>query len=560
MSLYDEASLIAYPSGYKESKIYAQKPIDGSGDLTFTRASSGTRVNEQGLIETASTLGSELVTNGDFATNTDWAISDPSTMSISGGKAIFASTPANKLLTSINILAMTVGKSYVVEYTVSDYVIGGVYLQRPNDTSSDVSSANGTYKFTLVATTTSVRLRTFSASNTFKIDNVSVKEYTTANIPRIDYTNGCGQLLLEGQRTNNCLHSNDFTDGGWLKTEVAVSTSTTSPMSGEDATTLTDTAINSRHSVRRINIVNSDSTWSWSLIVKQGTKRYAVIGRYSAAVSNDFALIFDTQNGVYTTTTTPSITTLNDPIDYGNGWWRIGFTTQANPGAWDNFTIGISNGSTYADATYLGDGSGTIHIAAAQVELGSYPTSYIPTSGTTVTRLQDTSITTGLSSVINSVEGVLFAEMAALANDSTNRYISINDGTSTNRIIFKFGTSSNNIAALGLGTVSSFSLSYSGATITNMNKIALKYKANDCALWVNGVEVATDSTFTAYLASTLTNISLSNNGGGGQWLEANIQDLMLFPTALTDEQLTDLTGTVHTSFNSLALSLGYTIV
>ena len=176
-----------------------------------------------------------------------------------------------------------------------------------------------------------------------------------------------------------------------------------------------------------------------------------------------------------------------------------------------------------------------------QIEAGSYPTSYIPTSGTTVTRNRDTSLTSGLSSVINSVEGVIFLEMAALANDSTNRYISINNGTSSKRIIFKFGTSSNNIAALGLGTASSFSMSYSGATITNMNKIALKYKANDCALWVNGVEVATDSTFTAYAASTLTNIGFSNFSGGGQWLEAKVQNLQIFPSALSDADLTTLT-------------------
>ena len=131
--------------------------------------------------------------------------------------------------------------------------------------------------------------------------------------------------------------------------------------------------------------------------------------------------------------------------------------------------------------------------------------------------------------------------MAALVNNSTNRYISINNGTSSKRIIFKFGTSSNEISALGLGTASSFSMGYSGATITNMNKIALKYKANDCALWVNGVEVATDSTFTAYATSTLTNINLSNSGGAGQWLEAKVQNLQIFPTALTDSELAILT-------------------
>ena len=51
MSFYDDASLIMYPSGYKEDKIYSLKPTDGSGDLTFTRASTATRVNAEGLIE-----------------------------------------------------------------------------------------------------------------------------------------------------------------------------------------------------------------------------------------------------------------------------------------------------------------------------------------------------------------------------------------------------------------------------------------------------------------------------------------------------------------------------
>ena len=55
MSTYDDASLIYYPSGYKASKAYSLKPTDGSGDLTFTRASTATRVNESGLIEEVAT-------------------------------------------------------------------------------------------------------------------------------------------------------------------------------------------------------------------------------------------------------------------------------------------------------------------------------------------------------------------------------------------------------------------------------------------------------------------------------------------------------------------------
>jgi hypothetical protein len=55
MSTYSDASLIYYPSGYKAGKAYSLKPTDGSGDLTFTRASTATRVNESGLIESVAT-------------------------------------------------------------------------------------------------------------------------------------------------------------------------------------------------------------------------------------------------------------------------------------------------------------------------------------------------------------------------------------------------------------------------------------------------------------------------------------------------------------------------
>ena len=72
MSLYTDASLIMYPSGYKEDKIYSLKPTDGSGDLTFTRASTATRVNAEGLIEKVRTnvvLYSQLQTNGVYFPN-----------------------------------------------------------------------------------------------------------------------------------------------------------------------------------------------------------------------------------------------------------------------------------------------------------------------------------------------------------------------------------------------------------------------------------------------------------------------------------------------------------
>jgi hypothetical protein len=72
MSILDKASLIQIPSGYKSTKLYSLRPSNGDGDFTFARSSSATRVNSEGLIETAQVLGGELVTNGDFATDSDW--------------------------------------------------------------------------------------------------------------------------------------------------------------------------------------------------------------------------------------------------------------------------------------------------------------------------------------------------------------------------------------------------------------------------------------------------------------------------------------------------------
>ena len=116
MSTYNDASLIYYPSGYKAGKAYSLKPTDGSGDLTFTRASSATRVNEQGLIETASVISpTELITNGDFATDTSWTKIGST---ISGGQATFPANGTNILLFQTASPSISVGSIVKLDYEI----------------------------------------------------------------------------------------------------------------------------------------------------------------------------------------------------------------------------------------------------------------------------------------------------------------------------------------------------------------------------------------------------------------------------------------------------------
>ena len=212
MSTYDDASLIMFPSGYKEDKIYSLKPTDGSGDLTFTRASTATRVNSDGLIETASVLGSEEITNGDFDGNANnWTLDSGVTY---GDNNLVFATDSNQKATQTQ--TFTVGKTYRVSIELVAYT-SGIITVRMGSVPQVITTDIGVKTWDIIATGNLARIEgTFGIGVSATIDNVSVKEVITNNVPRIDYTGGgCGKLLLEPQRTNLFTYSSEFDNAAW---------------------------------------------------------------------------------------------------------------------------------------------------------------------------------------------------------------------------------------------------------------------------------------------------------------------------------------------------------
>jgi len=126
-----------------------------------------------------------------------------------------------------------------------------------------------------------------------------------------------------------------------------------------------------------------------------------------------------------------------------------------------------------------------------------------------------------------------------LANDLTDRDISISDGTNNNVVRIRLSRFSNNIgyAVLSNGITTVGAL-VSGQTQTNTNKIAVKYKQDDFALWINGVEVATDT-------SGSTPIGLSSlqftSGNVALPLFGKTKALAVWKEALSDSELQSLT-------------------
>ena len=169
-----------------------------SADMDVTRATAATRVDEAGLVNYAEVLSeTEEVTNGEFATDSDWT--KGTGITISGGSANFTSN-ANSSLTQSGVVSL--GKSYKATFTVRNYVSGAIDINLGGSTRQGNISANGTYDFYITVPSGNILYFQEDFSNGFvgSVDNVSVKELIRDNVPRIDYTGGgCPHILAEPQ-------------------------------------------------------------------------------------------------------------------------------------------------------------------------------------------------------------------------------------------------------------------------------------------------------------------------------------------------------------------------
>jgi len=392
------------------------------------------------------------------------------------------------------------------------------------------------------------------------IENVA-SGVSRLNYPMIDgVQKGCPHHILEPARTNIVQYSEDFSNAYWNKTSVTVtSNEAISPDGTLNASKLKEGTSNSRQEIWK-NIGVTTSYNVVSCFFKKGTSRFASIVTSDTTTWNTMVVV-DLELGIITKTYNLSgFSSVNKIENYGNGWYRLTSSiTGVFAGNLIYARINIQNSATPNTPpghSYIGDGTSYIYIWGAMLESGSYPTSYIPTTSTAVTRSAETATGAGNASTFNDSEGVLMAEISALANDAdTLRWINLSNGATSNRVAFYYRPDINQLTYLitSNGAAQVFS-TVTLSSASSFNKIAAKYKQNDFSLWINGYELITDTSGNAPVG--LNELSFDNAVGGDNFY-GNTKQLQYFDSAIADTQLEQLTS--WTSFTDMAEGQLYTI-
>jgi hypothetical protein len=437
-AFYDLASLVVVPSGYKSGKVYAQKPLTTDGQLTFTRASTATRVNASGLV---------------------------------------------------------------------------------------ASVASG--------------------------------------VPRLDYLNStCPKLLLEPQRTNSYLYSEQLDNAAWIKGGNSSVTANTivSPDGTQNADSANNIGPNLVFVYQLSDIAATTSTQS--IYAKKGTNKYVSIAMASLTLVNHrYQPVFNLDDGTIQAQNTSGTNVTNTSCSItpvGNGWYRITATGTFASGSDKAFMVlQSSNNTNYQPDTTTGSldwqnaTNGSCYYWGAQIEAGAYVTSYIPTTTAAVTRLADLDTSageagnfnltpTGTKAVLyweykfNPAEVGLLINIGGFRNGTTSQYGMYYWGIDGGKFGFNSWVGDSYGIANGTGL-------FDG----NVHKIAGVFDFSNFAnnvLFIDGVKQTISQTRGTTVQRSANKVSLNSPDYSGQGNKGRLQKFLYFNQNLTDAQLAELTA------------------
>ena len=508
--------------------------------IDFTRSSTGTYLDSV-------VYGDELVTNGTFDTDSDW--DKQNGWSITNGEAVYATGTGREIL-QISIPTVA-GKTYKVEFDITSRVVGavGAYSLESVQNSATYKSTVGPYERFLTATGSvmALRIRTSTVSANLSIDNVSLKEIiggqgtagtpllrtADTNEPRLEY-DASGQplgLLIEEQRTNLLSYSEAFDDAYWGKSGIATSPSGAVPPNGLGNAISLLAIGTSGAFVARSTLGTAGQGYTISVFAKAGTHDIIRITNQSSPTNGGW---FDLTNG---TTLTENGANNVSSIEYvGNGWYRC----RRYFDNWIDANNAVLIGVCDADNSVASVSGHTVSLWGAQLEAGSFPTSYIPTSGSTVTRNKDVCTLPLERYHHNAQSYTMYAEFQSspqVPSDFDRVWVLSNDDSPSDYVQLQYNTTNKMQVYSRYNSSGNGSISPIEVTDTT-NKVALKVDGTVMRSASNGV---LQSGTLSNAVEDFTKLTIGASDSISIPLNSHIKVIQSYAKGLTDAQLIELT-------------------
>jgi len=566
MSKFSDSTFYLAPSGYRETILFPQKPLSSIGHLSVGRASSATRTNPAGQVEQV--CYNLLQYSEDFS-NAAWSkqsavITSNSTIAPNG--TLTATTLADNNTSDRHRVQQPAYCQLGVTYTFSVYVkkvSSGRFLFLNAVAALGVSAAlnldtlevtnvlgtgaglsnvgNGWYRFSITGVCVGsnncyIQMQTSAADLVYVGDGSSFyiwgaqlvqgnlpKDYLYTsdrlNFPRVDYSDGSASFLLEPQRTNLTTYSQNFSSNWLMFAGPALNLNATlSPDGLQNGAKVNSSGGTNDFLYQSVSSLTNGAVYTTSIYVKNVDSVKSVVWGVAGTTEINW-------NGSVITSVTGTATTQSFTY-VGYGWYRV-------------MIVGTVGATTYNFRIYP-DGNGTsksIYIYGAQLEFGSYATTYIPTVASTVTRLADTFTRNNIytNNLISSSGGTWFVDLKnnlSVTNTSTDRGIFISD-VSTG-IGNALSVRRLNAGRLQITKVVGGSTSLLYTTTTDTVKLAIRWNGTIADVFVNGVKQASAFAFTTTLMENLGTRS-------GEETYQFIQQMALWNTPLSDSQCIELT-------------------
>lgn len=511
--------------------------------ITFSRASGGTALRKI-------SYGSELAPSLSTAIKVGDAATTIAYNSGAGSLDIDAATTLDGAILLVS--GVVVGRVYLF---TADITLGTCTDSRitvgPSFTNQARLQSSGTVSLVFTAEDTQIRIDSYADTGTFTINSISVKEVLfdqpdgtltlfnhPTNIPRIEYdaAGNVKGLLIEEARTNLVTHS--IPDTNWSPIRASITENISGVIAPDGSQTVSkgiESVDNGSHRIDLVVTLTDAATYTYSVFAKAAERSMIAMEIGQGSISSNYAR-FNLSTGIVAA----EVGTVSSTIeDFGDGWYRCSVTAAA--GTTDRVLIGIWDGSTQS---YIGDGTSGVYLWGAQLEAGSFPTSYIPTSGATATRAADIASISVDNFGYNQKAGTVVCEFDSKGSDGSDYpfIFVLTDGSNNNRISVGLNTLQN-IGMTGVvggaATISiypAFQPFEDGVGI----KTAAGYKKDNSAFSIAGNSPPSD---TVCDIPQVTKLSIGYSGWASSYhLNGHIKSIAYYPRRLSNAQLVELTA------------------